>query len=858
MEETFSKPRKYENGRYDDLLVNKVKMESMHERFLKQYSLVKNLKDLIGIYYDSCIEFSNKNAFKNIKLSQEEKLDKLTLGLNNTNIYIYSYIQSQKALYENLAKFIKEEVISYKLKENADKKEKELFNKSKSVLKEYNNMKINLQKVKTEYYNYFKTLEKMYREIEENKVDKSKNESKIKKTIDYLKILYKKYHDLIKEINRKKVDKINHEKNLLEFYQKSDLSIFNKINDQIWKFIGLITKVNENNIKLMNELMDKYGKINVSDDIKTFINDYSYVKSQEEFFKYEPYIPETKLETEKIVTDEKEFEALNINYRIIAELKKDFNDICPNINMEAENEKCKLREITQRLFNPKVKISEKEINKIISWLPNKQFRTFIIVTLSNQRTKGRYERSWGVVFRLGQILNQILSLAEKEKNYEEAKHCIILSQTFFCTLKGDKRKYYLFEHIKTNKWLKSTQFWDSITDCMIEVEIESNNKVLGQEALEKETTDQRQERQSQVCISQLLTFSENMIDFGLSKEEIDKIIKKKVEKFDIIESYEQLIYEHIDKTLAEKQKNKDFVEEDEISHFVKIRRNSLKIIKKPISLDNIVFNENKEIKNKKKIRKEKSVKLSMKLKLERNTIIQNIKKEIILDKKNLLKISNNKSESTTKNNFGQNKLEIKNNTNIDINNNKSCIYFVGSKRNIDNNINEITKDKNEIIEKNTIEENTIEEPKENKIEENIQENTINEQQPIKKEQKEEKKENNIEENKIKIENDVDIPPPLNENTINEHIEEKQINEDIKKENNTEINIKEENKNEHSEEQPNIEEAKKENDIKQPIIEEHEENHIEENKINDENKIENNIEPPLNEENKIENEKEENK
>ena len=128
MEETFSKPRKYENGRYDDLLVNKVKMESMHERFIKQYSLVKNLKDLIGIYYDSCIEFSNKNAFKNIKLSQEEKLDKLTLGLNNTNIYIYSYIQSQKALYENLAKFIKEEVISYKLKENADKKEKELDN----------------------------------------------------------------------------------------------------------------------------------------------------------------------------------------------------------------------------------------------------------------------------------------------------------------------------------------------------------------------------------------------------------------------------------------------------------------------------------------------------------------------------------------------------------------------------------------------------------------------------------------------------------------------------------------------------------------------------------------------------------
>ena len=856
--EPIKTPNKIELGKYEDLLINKVKIESMHERFLKQLSFMKNMRDLASVYCDSCVEYSNKNPLKYIKLSRKDPLDKLTMGLNDTNILIHSYIYNQKTIYENLAQSIKEEIISKIPKDSVDKNEKELFNKSKSILKDYNNMKNNLQKVKTEYNNYFKTLEKMYRDNEENKVDKSKNESKIKKTIDYLKNTYKKYHDLIKEINKKKEEKINNEKKLLDFYQKSDIILFNSLNEKVWKFVGLITKVNESNIKLMNELIEIYRKIDINEDTKDFINGYSNVKSQEEFFVYEPYIPEAKLDTEKVATDEKECEALNINYRIIAELKKDFHDICPNINMEEENEKCKLRDITQKLFDPKVKVNNEEFNKVISWLPNKKFRKFIIVTFSNQRTKGRYERSGRVVFSLGKILNQILSLAEKDKNYEEAKHCIILSQTFYSISKITKKKFYLFEYIKNNKWLKSFEFWDSITDCMIEIEIESNNKVLGQEALDKETSDQRRERQSQVCISQLLTFSENMIDFGFSKEEIDKIIKRKIEKFEIIEKFVQIINEHIDKTLAEKQKNKDFVEEDEISHYVKIRRNSMKMIKKPISIDNIIFNDNKEIENNKKIRKEKSVKYSMKLKLERNIIIQNIKKEIILDKKDYLKISNNKSESTSKSNFVKNKLDIKNNIDIEIN--KSYNLSVGIKRNIDNN-EIIVNDKNEIIEEKEINE---EDKKEEGIikEEDIKENIINEE-PIKKEHEEEnkiepKEKPNNEENKIenvekkpineeqKKENDVEPPLQGNENNNKEHIEEKPINEEHKKENVIEPHTNEENK---------IENIKE-----QPINEEHKNEPVEVQPINEENKKENNIVPsvtsPINEENKNEENKEE--
>ena len=831
-------------SKYEELLINKVKIESMHERYLKQSELINKMSETISIYCNACFEFSDKNPLRYIKLYAKEIFDPLTKNIRNTNYEIYNFISNQKSVYENLAKSLKEEVISQLPKDlHLNRDERDLFNKSKIILKEYNNLKYYLEKYKNEYNKNFKILENYYREREENKVDKSKNEYKIKKTIESLKSWNKKYKDTVKEINLKKVEKINIEKDLLHLYQKSDFSIFNKIEDKIWKFVGLITKVNETNIKLMNELIDKYGRIDVATDIKDYMNSFAYIQSTEEHFIYEPYKPESSNMIDKIITDEKEREALNINYRIIAELKKDFSDICPNLNMAEENDKCQLLDMTQNLFNPTKKISNMDVDKIMFWVKNPKFRKYIIISFSNQRTKGRYERSWGLIFTLGKILNEILKFTEQDKNYEDVKHCIILSQTFFCVDKRTKNKYYLFEYIKNNKWLKSQEFWDEITDCMIEKEIESNNKVLGKEALEKETIEQRRERKSQVCISQLLTFSENMIDFGLSKEEIDKIIKKKVEKFEIVNQFEQLIYEHIDKTLIDKQKNKDFVEEDEISHFLKIRRNSLKKFKKPIALEDIVFNNDKDTKSNKKIRKEKSVKYNMKLKLERNTIIQNVKKEIILDRKNCLKISNNKSEAIKTNNL----MKI----DIGIENNKRYNFSIGNKINIDNNDkNEIIiNDKNEIIEEKEFnEENKKEEPKEKKKEEEIKEEPI-QKEGIEKEsnKKELKEENNIEYSKER---------PINNEPKIEHLEQQHINEENKKENDVKPLITEENKNEEikkeiGKEQSIIEEHIIESIKEQPINEELKSQHVEEKPINEEPKNEHVDEKPLNEEPKNE-------
>lgn len=105
-----------------------------------------------------------------------------------------------------------------------------------------------------------------------------------------------------------------------------------------------------------------------------------------------------------------------------------------------------------------------------------KFRNYFIITLSKQRTKGRFQRGEKLIEDLAEILNFILDISEKEQNYEDAKNCIILSQTFYTEIiidKKTKQKYkrYLFDYIMDNKWLTSISFWAGIIDYMIQKEI---------------------------------------------------------------------------------------------------------------------------------------------------------------------------------------------------------------------------------------------------------------------------------------------------------------------------------------------------------------------------------------------------
>ena len=639
--------------KYEEKLINKIKIESMHKRYQNNFLYLKNFRDMFQLYQESCNEFSKKLSSINSKFISDNKTNIYLKSINEVCFEVFNYLLKQSEIYRNLFASLNELITSIPKDQKymyLEKNEKDLYNKSKNCNKEYDNSKINFIKVKNEYNNNFTNLEKAYRDLDENKIDKNdrnKHDIKIKKLIDTIKNLHNKYIVATQDINKKKEEKIKNEKALLSLYQNVDNQMLNQIKDVIGKFAGLIKGISEEDMKLLRSLFQKHEEINITKDINNYINEFKNKECEEENFKFEPYIPQAKLISDKICADEKEAQTLNSNYRIISFLKKDFNDICQGIDMEKEKQKYTLRVKTQKLFNLQKdsKLPPEELeklkNNLTSLLKVEDNRKYMIIALSNQRTKNRFNRSRELIEILGLILKQILDYSEKEKNYENAKHCIIISQTFYYEDEKTKKKIYLFEYIKNNKWLKSIKFWDEITNYMIQQDIENNDRILGKEALKKETQQQRRDRKSQVGLSQLLTFSENMIDFKLKKSQIFQIINRKVENFEITDSFKTLIIEHINSTWEDRKKDDLFFDKEDIPNLNKIRNNSVKFLKQIKINNNVIFNqekakkENEENKDKPKKKLERARSFEsyrIKILLERRTILDTIKKEMNLDK----------------------------------------------------------------------------------------------------------------------------------------------------------------------------------------------------------------------------------
>ena len=94
-----------------------------------------------------------------------------------------------------------------------------------------------------------------------------------------------------------------------------------------------------------------------------------------------------------------------------------------------------------------------EKKELISMLKDPFYKTFFLITLSKQRTKGRFQRNETLLYDLSEILHFILNESQKIKDYESAKNCIILSQTFFLKnkikkIKMKKRNYIYLNLLK--------------------------------------------------------------------------------------------------------------------------------------------------------------------------------------------------------------------------------------------------------------------------------------------------------------------------------------------------------------------------------------------------------------------------
>ena len=499
-------------------------------------------------------------------------------------------VQSQEyiKLYSTVKNNILQSVI--KLNDELFNEEKGLYNYYTICQERYKNSKDAMEKAEKLYINNIKNCEKYIKSIkmlekdpQKTKEEKEKKIIKYKKSLEIAKSSKDKYINSVNEAEKMRVNKNIIEQQILEHYEKMDRYNYAKIKE----LIGIMVDIYNNMLNILfgslAQLKHENNNINIQNDIELFLSDKNENKPDNPI-EFIPYVPEANLKTTSITGDENETNQLILDYEIIKNLRKNFKEICKDLNMEEEEEKYRLRILSLKIFQEEnTSFSKEEKIELIGLLKNSQFRNYFIINTSKQRTKSRYKRSENALDDLGDIFNVILGYSEREQNYEEARDCIIISQTFYAELMVENQKYkkYLFEYIIDNQWLKNLSFWEGIIDLSIKKELEDNEQ-KNKETISKETDIEKKERISNICFSHMLPLTNNMIEFFFKKDIIKKTVDLFVKKYDIDEKNSKMIYDNIDSTPEpplplSKRKKKSNLNKKRANSYNKVKKDNLNI-----------------------------------------------------------------------------------------------------------------------------------------------------------------------------------------------------------------------------------------------------------------------------------------
>ena len=544
------------------------KIDFLHEKTLKEHSNLNIFSEIITKYQQALTDFSK--SIDNIKrknsdiVDEKEKDNTIDLAITNFKQALKSHVDE----FKECSNHMKKSIINPIIKTIDDKytEEKELYyqyNKSKNL---YNNSKINLEKARKEFEasakicesNIFNMIQSKYQALNSEE-DLVKYEERMKLSITSTKNLEDKYYKLLEDTNKARENEINKQKELLKFYQIINTDFYLKLNCIISYFIPMVKKMFTSILLSMDALDYRFKNINIQQDMNNFIEKNKTDFKRDDPIPFIPYTPEADLTKNFAGIEKKELETLDINYQVISTMHQNFRDIRKDLNMIEEEKKYRLRFLCTQIFKigPGISFNPKEKKELINLLKEPFYKSYFLVTLSKQRTKGRFQRSETLIKDLSDIIHNILDESQKNKDYESAKNCIILSQTFFHEKKNqnDIKKIYLFDYIKNYKWLQSLDFWEGIIEHMIQNEIAKNEEVNKKNNVINETQEDIKSRLSNIGFSQVLSYSNNMIEFKIEKKDITKIVDSFIKKYGIEESMAEAIYENI--------KNTSPLEEDE-------------------------------------------------------------------------------------------------------------------------------------------------------------------------------------------------------------------------------------------------------------------------------------------------------
>ena len=206
----------------------------------------------------------------------------------------------------------------------------------------------------------------------------------------------------------------------------------------------------------------------------------------------------------------------------------------PKYNLEIEKAKI----ITNKICNKILSFSNKEIRlekptneelkEIYNLMNSKNNRKIFIEKLNEFRNHGIFfipDENFNII---ADILNYMLNKVMNDSDFYCAKNCLILSQTYY-KIESNK-KIYLQAKIKDNPIFKSKTFWDGFIFYSIEKEknetFDANNPIVS-----NTNENEKNKQYSQIVFTQLISLTDNMINFGLNKEIIKELINPRIEYY---------------------------------------------------------------------------------------------------------------------------------------------------------------------------------------------------------------------------------------------------------------------------------------------------------------------------------------
>lgn len=220
-------------------------------------------------------------------------------------------------------------------------------------------------------------------------------------------------------------------------------------------------------------------------------------------------------------------------------MKENFELIEDNkMNLKTEEEKMKVQQLTDKILSIENEICNKDINlpkeedieKLNSLLDIHHNRVIFLQRLSEYRIKGKFELTQKTFDILSRLFNTIVNTIERDKDFHSIKNVIILSQTYYIKSDDDKNgKKYLQKIIHDNKIFKSKKLWDELLDYVINKEIfrtlsyeNKNGSTI------KENRKEYEDKMSNIAFSQIIPYTDNMIEFGMDKKTIEEVIFPKM------------------------------------------------------------------------------------------------------------------------------------------------------------------------------------------------------------------------------------------------------------------------------------------------------------------------------------------